>query len=938
MHPYDNRRYYMQALGHGQNLPPGQRSNLNPHLHPLNRYPFYGPLNSVNPGGSSSPSGTADRVGTNSQPPAEEGVLSGSTYRTRPWLSSPWQNMPFTRDDDVMLARRIQPRPGPSTQSTHPPPSTLLWPGLASEAPYAGEDEKMMRRQRAQEAVLGGKTYPDSPWNASSSSANPYLGDDETFARQLQAQEGDLYESTRQHLPSVGSSSQTVPYIGNDELIARQLQAQFEAEDVESNAAASPPSWAHKDEPLPGSSFSLPISIDEDEPSVHQFGAEPDAKVPQAMEADETRAQHIAGLGFTAQKPHVPTEGAATVSFAQQVTRTDCAACGKQCLPGQMDVVRLFKGWLNTQAQLKSGVECPHCKAVTCVGCGARKSMEDVMNHTTVNGIKLDWCCDRGRLFLIWVLLCGFDNQHSCDTRRNNYFRQTNIRTSTSNHRGIGYGGDPPSFHEYAAHFPGYDPAKDNRFIPPPNPLQSNSKAAVRDRVDALTAQVLALVTALLPTFEGMSDFDLNPPPEILSMLLNSLILDKTAELLRNDSLEDATRRYALYICALEFVRALGSHCTTAQAAVHDERNLKPEGTDLLKLSFSTSPSSKGKGKDEKTQSIASCLGNLNTQSNMMLRNAKANEKDFNAADSQLMLRLCRRISELVDFLQANSSPVVKGGTKATGWEQWQKENCLLDIPDTRILVGHYYAQEAAQMQSPPTGRMKHLMLDVTRLKTGLPAGIFVRYGSSRLDVMKVMIVGPVGTPYEGGLFEFDLLCPFDYPNKPPKMWFRTTGGGDAHFNPNLYRDGKVCLSLLGTWQGETWRPGKSTLLQVFLSIQAMIFCDDPWCNEPGREGQSGSSMSQNYNKTIQALTARYAILHWLQAIDIGIWNDVVSEHFKNNADTILQTVNKWAKDSQTKPMTRLSIRSTTAQELPELALELHERLGTYKGRQVVKR
>jgi hypothetical protein len=42
-------------------------------------------------------------------------------------------------------------------------------------------------------------------------------------------------------------------------------------------------------------------------------------------------------------------------------------------------------------------------------------------------------------------------------------------------------------------------------------------------------------------------------------------------------------------------------------------------------------------------------------------------------------------------------------------------------------------------------------------------------------------------------------------------------------FNPNLYNEGKVCLSLLGTWQGgrgESWSPEYSTVLQVLISIQ----------------------------------------------------------------------------------------------------------------------
>lgn len=64
------------------------------------------------------------------------------------------------------------------------------------------------------------------------------------------------------------------------------------------------------------------------------------------------------------------------------------------------------------------------------------------------------------------------------------------------------------------------------------------------------------------------------------------------------------------------------------------------------------------------------------------------------------------------------------------------------------------------------------------------------------------MIAGPEGTPYSDGLFEFDCFIPLQYPNTPPLMTLRTTGGGRVRFNPNLYNDGKVCLSLLGTWPG----------------------------------------------------------------------------------------------------------------------------------------
>jgi hypothetical protein len=46
----------------------------------------------------------------------------------------------------------------------------------------------------------------------------------------------------------------------------------------------------------------------------------------------------------------------------------------------------------------------------------------------------------------------------------------------------------------------------------------------------------------------------------------------------------------------------------------------------------------------------------------------------------------------------------------------------------------------------------------------------------------------------------------------------------------------QVCLSLLGTWHGgseiEKWNPERSSLFQILMSIQGMIFIPDPYFNE----------------------------------------------------------------------------------------------------------
>jgi baculoviral IAP repeat-containing protein 6 len=124
---------------------------------------------------------------------------------------------------------------------------------------------------------------------------------------------------------------------------------------------------------------------------------------------------------------------------------------------------------------------------------------------------------------------------------------------------------------------------------------------------------------------------------------------------------------------------------------------------------------------------------------------------------------------------------------------KWHRENCVKGVPDHLIREGHAFKEYAELLaELPPSiGRMRKLLGQVSSLTTDLPEGIYVRHGESRLDVLKILISGPAGTPYENGLFEFDMFCGHEFPSRPPKMIFRTTGGGQVYFNPNLYPSGK---------------------------------------------------------------------------------------------------------------------------------------------------
>jgi baculoviral IAP repeat-containing protein 6 len=156
------------------------------------------------------------------------------------------------------------------------------------------------------------------------------------------------------------------------------------------------------------------------------------------------------------------------------------------------------------------------------------------------------------------------------------------------------------------------------------------------------------------------------------------------------------------------------------------------------------------------------------------------------------------------------------------------------------LAATHYFRREfpSAGSAAGEAGkvRMRRIVREAAAMRSGLPCAwgsvVAVRVDESRADVMQALIVPHRDTPYAGGVFVFDILLPADYPNSPPRVVILTTGGGRVRFNPNLYADGKVCLSLLGTWKGPGWDAQHSTLLQVLISIQSLIFVERPWFNE----------------------------------------------------------------------------------------------------------
>ena len=96
-----------------------------------------------------------------------------------------------------------------------------------------------------------------------------------------------------------------------------------------------------------------------------------------------------------------------------------------------------------------------------------------------------------------------------------------------------------------------------------------------------------------------------------------------------------------------------------------------------------------------------------------------------------------------------------------------------------------------------------------------------------------------------------------------------------------------VCWGRTGCLVG-VWLGGGGACMQVLVSLQAMVFCEYPYFNEPGYQASAGTAQgdrhSQQYNANLRGHTAQHAILDCLNNPDghaHGVFKDVLALHWR---------------------------------------------------------
>ncbi|KAL0542818.1 hypothetical protein IC582_017896 [Cucumis melo] len=239
-----------------------------------------------------------------------------------------------------------------------------------------------------------------------------------------------------------------------------------------------------------------------------------------------------------------------------------------------------------------------------------------------------------------------------------------------------------------------------------------------------------------------------------------------------------------------------------------------------------------------------------------------------------------------LDIEEIHKNEDLTFSTSSKNYDLLTQFDMASDCPDH-----HFLSSGKGSMLSQASRKwLKKVQQEWSILKNNLPETVYVRVFEERMDLIRAVIIGAPGTPYHDGLFFFDIYLPPEYPQIPPLVHYIS---GGLRVNPNLYESGKVCLSLLNTWTGsgsEVWNPGSSTILQVLLSLQALVLNEKPYYNEAGYDAQlgraEGERNSASYNENAFLVTCKSMM--YLLSKSPKHFETLVEEHFRRRYQHIL--------------------------------------------------
>ena len=183
---------------------------------------------------------------------------------------------------------------------------------------------------------------------------------------------------------------------------------------------------------------------------------------------------------------------------------------------------------------------------------------------------------------------------------------------------------------------------------------------------------------------------------------------------------------------------------------------------------------------------------------------------------------------------------------------------------------------------------VKNLLNNINILEN---ENIYYKHSDSNILTGYALIIGNNDTPYLYGYYFFKFDFPENYPFSPPKVTF-LTNDGKMRFNPNYYSCGKVCLSLLNTWNGDGWTSCQT--IYSILIVLSSVLNSNPLLNEPGIN--SNDLNLERYNFLVEYKNYEFAIIKQLKFLKkfIETKNNETNNEINNEFNNEINNTKKY--------------------------------------------
>ncbi|KAH7945713.1 hypothetical protein HPB49_014431 [Dermacentor silvarum] len=159
-------------------------------------------------------------------------------------------------------------------------------------------------------------------------------------------------------------------------------------------------------------------------------------------------------------------------------------------------------------------------------------------------------------------------------------------------------------------------------------------------------------------------------------------------------------------------------------------------------------------------------------------------------------------------------------------------------------------------MRSPSPLCLLRTKRDLADLEAKPIPGVFLSPEEKDVTKIHVLMVGPAGTPYEGGFFHLFIECGGDYPMQAPSVRLLTTDAGRVQFHPHIYSNGRILL-------GSSWTPVQS-IGSLLASILSLLRADAYSVGNLSSEAYQEAI--DRYNSYVQHETLRVAVCDTVEA------------------------------------------------------------------------